>query len=90
MKKRLAKKWATLLFVKKNDPDCKCYERAQERHKMYYFRMFWHYLRIAKKRDWFWYYYYQHRYFVNCTYEEALKIAAKCNENYEEYKRKTK
>lgn len=89
MKKRFVKKWATLLFVKKNDPDCKCYDRVQERHKMYYFRMFWHYPKIAKKKDWFWYYYYQHRYFVKCTHE-ALKAAAECNKDYDEYKRKTK
>ena len=56
---------------------------------MYYFRMFWHYPKIAKKKDWFWYYYYQHRYFVKCTHE-ALKAAAECNKDYDEYKRKTK
>lgn len=84
MKKRFIKKFATLLIVKKNDPDCRCYDRVMERHKLYYCKRFWYFIHFAKKRDWYWYYYFQAR---NCplgksNHEEAIKMADKCMVNY--------
>lgn len=83
MKKRFVKKFATLLFVKKNDPDCKCYERDQERHRRYYYKKFNRFFEIAKKRDWYWYYYFQARQCLRGKpHEEAIVIADKCIKDY--------
>lgn len=92
MKKRFVKKFAILLFVKKNDPDCRCYDRAIERHKLYYYRRFWYFIRVAKKRDWYWYYYFQARNYNlgKLNHEESIAIANKCIKDYEEFKERRK
>ena len=84
MKKRFVKKFATLLLVKRNDPDCKCYERDHERHRQHYVRVFSHFFKNAKKRDWYWYYYFQARRCVlgGKSHEEAITIANKCIKDY--------
>ena len=90
MKKRLIKKFATLLLVKKNDPDCRCYDRAMERHKLYYYKRFWYFVHFAKKRDWYWYYYFQSRNYTlgKSNHEEAIKMADKCIADYVGNRRK--
>lgn len=90
MKKRLIKKFATLLFVKKNDPDCRSYDRTMERHKVYYYKRFWYFVHFAKKRDWYWYYYFQARNYNlgKSNHEEAIKMADRCIADYVGNRRK--
>ena len=87
MKKRLIKKYATMLIVRANDPDCKCYDRKMERHKRHYVKSFWYFIRNSNKRDWYWYYYYQGRAFDHMSHQEALTLADKCICEYIKYRK---
>lgn len=88
MKKRLIKKRALMLYSRGNDPECKSYDRKMVRHKLYYFKAFWHFERHAKKRDWYWYYYYQGRVIDGFNHKDAIELANKCIADYDEIVRR--
>ena len=83
MKKRYIKKIATLLWAGNKDPDCKCFDRRMERHKLYFLKNFWHFCYNANKKDWYWYYYYQGTAIFSESHKEAIEMANKCIKDYD-------